>query len=408
MRIGYFTNHYPYVSHTFIRREILALEGFGVSVNRYAIRCDRDAIADPVDLREFEVTQYLSNISMLAVLLQVFRYAIKSPLMAVSALRTALGMGLKSDVGVIRHIVYFCEAVALVNMCKRDGVEHLHVHFGTNPAAIALLVTKLSTITFSVTIHGYEEFYRSAYLSLREKMTAASFVASVSWYGSGQLMRVAPPLLWDKIKIVHCGLDEKFLGAGECPPPTGRQFCSIGRLCAEKAQLIMVEAMALLRDRGVDCHLVLVGDGPMRGDIEVRIAQLALGNQISLAGWASGDEVKAAILNSRALLMPSFVENLPVGIMESLALGRPVISTFTGGIPELIFPEKNGWLIPAGNKHALAGAMAAALEISDAGLREMAEVCRQSVRENHDVRIEARKMIQLFGQLETACSQSKS
>ena len=404
MRVGYFTNQYPYVSHTFIRREILALESFGVSVIRYAIRGDRQTLADPADLREFDSTRYLAGVPFPAALAQVLRYAFKSPLKTMKAARTALVMGLKSDVGLIRHLVYFFEAAVLANLCKRDGVRHLHVHFGTNPAAIALLVTKLSSITYSVTIHGYEEFYRSAFLSLDEKMSAASFVASVSWYGSGQLMRVSPPSTWDKIQIVRCGLDAKFLESEENPPPSGRQFCSIGRLCAEKAQLIMVEAMALLRGRGIDCHLVLVGDGPMRANVESRIAQLALGNQIGLTGWASGDEVKAVILKSRALLMPSFVENLPVGIMESLALGRPVISTFAGGIPELVFPGKNGWLIPSGNKFALADAMAAALEISDSGLRDMAEVCKASVRENHDARIEAKKLMHLFSQLETACS----
>ena len=404
MRVGYFTNRYPAVSHTFIRREILALEGHGVNVVRYAIRCDRGTLADPADLREFESTRYLANVPFLAVLTQVLRCAFKSPLKTMNAARAALGMGLKSDVGLIRHIAYFFEAVALASLCNKDGVKHLHVHFGTNPAAIALLVTELSSITYSVTIHGYEEFYRSAFLSLDKKMASASFVVSVSWYGSGQLMRVVPPSLWDKIKIVYCGLDAKFLEPEEHLPPSGRQFCSIGRLCAEKAQLIMVEAMALLRDRGIDCHLVLIGDGPMRSDVESRIVQLAMGDQISLTGWASGDEVKEVILKSRALLMPSFVENLPVGIMESLALGRPVIATFAGGIPELVFPGKNGWLIPPGNKFALADAMAAALEVSEGGLREMAEICRASVRENHDARAEARKLMHLFSQLETVCS----
>ena len=142
----------------------------------------------------------------------------------------------------------------------------------------------------------------------------------------------------------------------------------------------------------------------MRSDVESRIAQLFLGDRINLTGWASGDEVKEVILKSRALLMPSFVENLPVGIMESLALGRPVIATFAGGIPELVFQGKNGWLIPPGNKFALADAMAAALEVSDGGLREMADICRASVRENHDARTEARKLMHLFGQQEAACS----
>jgi glycosyltransferase involved in cell wall biosynthesis len=373
-------------------------------VVRYAIRCDRATLADSADLSEFESTRYLASVPVLSAAKHLLRSLALSPLKTIKAACTALRMGLKSDTGLISHIEYFLGALILADLCEKDGVRHLHVHFGTNPAVIALLAAELSPITYSLTIHGYEEFYRSAHLSLDEKMASAAFVASVSWYGSGQLMRVSPPSIWRKIEIVRCGLDAKFLESDSPSPPTGRQFCSVGRLCAEKAQLIMVEAMAMLRDRGVDCRLVLVGDGPMRGDVEAGIARLALQDRVIITGWASGDDVKSAILSSRVLLMPSFVENLPVGIMEGLALGRPSIATFIGGIPELIVPGKNGWLIPSGSALALADAMAAALAVDDSELRDMAEACRASVRANHDVRIEAEKLKRLFGQLETACS----
>jgi len=404
MRIGYFTNQYPSVSHTFIRREILELERVGIDVVRYAIRSDRSSLVDPDDFAEYDSTAFLSRIPVSMGIWLIFRQFLRSPGSTLAAIRAALVLGWNSDVGVARHLAYFWAATLLVNRCELDRVTHLHVHFGTNPAAIALIAARMSRLSFSVTIHGYEEFYRASFLSIEEKVRASSFVVSVSKYGTSQLMRVCSHSLWKKIATVYCGLDSKFLDTKEHPVVGGRQFCSVGRLCAEKAQILMVEAVAVLRQRGVDCELVLVGDGPMRKDVEARIGELGLGDRIFLRGSASGDQVKQEIIASRALLMTSFVENLPVGIMESLALGRPVIATYIGGIPELVTPNSNGWLIPAGDCIALADSMESALKLSNAELESMAIDCKRSVAGNHDIRTEVQKLKRLFEKVNSTCT----
>ena len=117
-----------------------------------------------------------------------------------------------------------------------------------------------------------------------------------------------------------------------------------------------------LHDVGINCEIVLVGDGPMRDLVEKSIRHAGLQHKVTITGWVFGERVKAEIAAARTLVLPSFSENMPVVIMEALALGRPVISTYVAGIPELVQPGKTGWLVSAGDEIALAEAMREALE----------------------------------------------
>jgi glycosyltransferase involved in cell wall biosynthesis len=134
----------------------------------------------------------------------------------------------------------------------------------------------------------------------------------------------------------------------------------------------------------------------MRQRIEEAIRAAKLEDAVTLLGWASGDRVKQEISNSRALVLPSFAENLPVVIMEAMALGRPVISTYVAGIPELVEPGKTGWLAPAGDEAALALAIRAVVETPTAALAAMGAAGRESVLRRHDSLKEAAKLKDLF------------
>ena len=189
------------------------------------------------------------------------------------------------------------------------------------------------------------------------KLEHAAFVVCVSAFGRSQYMRWTRSDLWQKIVVVHCGLDRSFFNSQlHMPPATPRLVC-VGRLSEQKAQTVLVAAVRRLRDEGVHCEVVLAGDGPMRDLIENEIQQAGLQRQVTITGWLSGDRIKTEISAARALVLPSFAENMPVVIMEAFALGRPVISTYIAGIPELVRPQVSGWLVPAGDEIALAKAI---------------------------------------------------
>ncbi len=305
-------------------------------------------------------------------------------------------MGRRSDRGLLRHFAYAAEAAVLADWCRRESAQHIHAHFGTNSAAIAMLASMLLGVPFSFTAHGSEEFEKAPLLALDVKLGHAAFAICVSSFGRSQLMRWSSPEQWGKIKLVHCGLDRTFLQTTISPIPLSPRFVCVGRLGEHKAQLILIEAVHRLNQMGIHCHVILAGDGPMRPIVENEIRRHGLEQQITVTGWVSGERVKTEVAAARALILPSFSENMPVVLMEAAALGRPVISTYIAGIPELVQPGKTGWLVPASDVAALAEAMEEALVAPVERLAEMGGAGRAYVLEHHDAVKEAGKLLELF------------
>src|SRR4051794_21673710 len=276
MKVAYLVNQYPHVSHSFIRREVAGLEAQGVAVERFSVRPSAADLVDPADRAEQEKTQVLLAAGAAGLLGAAFATALSRPIRWARALALAVRLGRRSERGVLRHLASLAEACALLRRLRRCGAGHLHAHFGTTPAAVALLARALGGPPYSFTVHGPEEFDRPDSLSLREKIAGAAFVAAVSDFGRRPLYRWADPPDWPKVTVVRCGLDAAFLNAVPTPVPTTPRLVCVGRLCEQKGQLLLLEAVAKLRDTGVAYELVLAGDGPLRGLIEGRLKELDL------------------------------------------------------------------------------------------------------------------------------------
>jgi len=396
MRIAYFINQYPKVSHSFIRREILALERQGFEVQRVALRGWDAELVDAEDVSERDKTRYVLQDGvkgLLAPALQVLR---AQPRRFFSALGLALRMGRRADRSWPYHLVYLLEACRLLTWLQAFGARHVHAHFGTNSTEVVMLASALGGPAYSFTVHGPEEFDKPQFIHLGEKVRRAAFVAAISAYGRSQLFRWVDHAHWSKVKVVHCGLEQAFHNVPAVALPSAPRLVCVGRLCEQKGQLLLLEAARILAARGVAFEIVLAGDGEMREQIEALIAQYQLQAQVRITGWISSDQVRAEILAARAMVLPSFAEGLPVVIMEAMALRRPVLTTYVAGIPELVRQGENGWLFPAGDVDELAAALADCLAQPADVLQRMGEAAYQRVLERHDIDTEATKLAHLF------------
>lgn len=395
MRIGYLMNIYPVTSGTFIRREIRAIERQGWEVKRYALRRWEETLVDPDDISEQEQTLYLLSGRVAELVKEFFAELISNPRgmwRALAAWARFLG---NARSGFARHCAYLLEAVSLKRAMARDGVVHLHAHWSTNTAAIALMAHRLGGPGYSFTAHGPDEFIDWGPSSLKFKASEAQFVACISKFCRTQLALAAGQGVWDKLKIIRCGLGLEEFALSDAPFDATAPFVCVGRLCPQKAQVLLVEAAAeVVRDHP-ELRIELIGDGESRADVEAAIARHGLESHIALLGWKSSAEVRDHLGRARALLLPSFAEGLPVVIMEALALGRPAISTFIAGIPELV-DQETGWIIPAGSAPDIAQAMRAALEASPETLAQMGRTGRARVEAQHDVAKNAQALMELI------------
>ena len=396
MKIAYLVNQYPKVSHTFIRREIMALERQGFEIERIALRGWDGELADEEDLQERARTRYVLREGFPTLLLAALRTLLASPVRFLSALALALRMGRRADRSMPYHLFYLFEACRILPWLQSFGATHVHAHFGTNPAEVAMLAHVLGGPTYSFTVHGMDEFDAAKYLGIGEKVQRAAFVVAVCSYGRAQIYRWIDHAQWHKVKVVHCGLEPSFHQVAAVPPPAGLRLVCVGRLSQEKGQLLLVEAAKQLALKDIKFELVLAGEGDLRDELMRLITQSGLAAQVRITGWISSDQVREEILAARGLVLPSFIEGLPIVIMEAMALRRPVLATYVAGIPELIQPDKHGWLVPAGDVDALAEAMECLLFCSREKLQVMGEDAHSRMLERHSIDIEAKKLAGFF------------
>lgn len=397
-RIAYFINQYPTVSHSFIRREILALERQGLEVLRIAARGWDGELVDAGDLQERTRTHYVLEGGVFALIQATLRVMLTRPIRFAIAFKLAARMGRRAERSLAYHFAYLAEACRMLPWLQSFGATHVHAHFGTNSTEVAMLVHALGGPSYSFTVHGPDEFDNPQFIGLGEKIRRSSFVVAISSFARSQLYRWVEHAYWAKVHVVHCGLEPAFHDVEPVQPTTRPRFVCVGRLQERKGQVLLVEAASRLAARGIEFELILAGDGEMRAEIEALIQTLGLSQSVKITGWISSERVRTEILAARCLVLPSFAEGLPVVVMEAMALRRPVITTYVAGIPELVQPGENGWLVAAGSIDDLAGAMEDCLNCTPEELTRMGGAAHRRVIERHSIDVEAKRLITLFDQ----------
>ena len=209
MRVAYLVNQYPAVSHSFIRREILALERQGVEIVRVALQGWDGELVGGEDQLERERTRYVRREGAPALLLALARMLFTRPTRLLRALALAWQMGRRAERPLPMHFVYLAEACRLEPWLRAARIQHLHVHFANNSAEIAMLVRVLGGPQWSFTVHG-RDIDNAPFTRLAAKIRDSVFVVAISSYGRSQLYRWVEPQHWNKVKVVHCGLEPAF------------------------------------------------------------------------------------------------------------------------------------------------------------------------------------------------------
>lgn len=375
MKIAYLTSRYPDVSHTFIVREVRALRERGEEVLTFSVRRPRpENILGPEAEQEAASTRWLVPTAAGPLLWAALWAMATRPIRAMRTLAQAIFGGGMTLAQRFKWFCYFGEALLLAHWLATEQFEHLHCHFGNSGSGTGMLAARLAGIPFSMTCHG-SELNEITHHRLTEKVAQAAFVACVSQYGKSQLMSASDPSHWHKLHVVRCGIPPAEEDGGKpSPTPDSRgltspncsdgafQILCVARLSPEKGHLVLLDALAELRDRGVDFHCRLAGDGRLRPKIEVRARQLGLSSLLTLTGSRTPEQVARLYRTADVVVLASFSEGVPVSLMEAMSHGIPVVATRVGGVPELVKDGHSGLLVSPGDAVALKDALLRVLE----------------------------------------------
>ncbi len=392
MRIAYLATDYPAVSHTFIQREIHALEARGIEVVPITLnRAPDSQLLTDLDRSDAARTFVVKSASA-GTALTLATTMVRHPVATLRGIRRAIG-GTRGDLTRIRkQLLQFLEALLVWRHCRAERCEGVHAHFGQVPATVAWFTAAFANdvarggrrFTWSVTIHGWHEFVTEDTSRLADKLEAADGVVCISHYTRSQLMRIAPVAAWPKIDIVRCGLDlDDFAFRGTRVPAESPTIVITARLSPEKGHVVLVQALARLRAGGVDVRARFIGSGPLEADLRAAALGAGVADLVEFVGPLAPSAVAAALREADVFCLPSFAEGLPVSIMEAMAIGVPVVTTYISGIPELVVNDRTGWVVPAGDVDALADAVRSALE--SPGRDRIVASAREAVAAAHDI-----------------------
>lgn len=396
MRVIYFVSLFPCWSETFIVREINELIKLGVDVRIISLKHASEKLvqSDAKALLDRVVYPKTGAAAMFGALLQCLSHPWRSLAELVGLLR---GLAARPE-ALAKTLVVWWRTLGLIGTLRQLQPDHLHAHWATYPSTAAMLASRRVGVPYSFTAHAHDIFLEDHYLA--QKMRSAAFGVTISEFNRRYLADKVSPIALERMRIVHCGVSPRdFVFAPAARKPG--QLLAVGRLDEIKGFRHLVDACELLVQRGVEFQCNVIGDGPLRPELEQRIAQASLAGKVTLLGVRKQEEVRQYLAEASMFVLPSVVtsrgdrDGIPVALMEAMAVGLPVVSTRVSGIPELVEHGVSGLLAEPGDAANLADCIQQ-LILSPERAQQMALRARQQVEHDFDIAIEARKLHQAF------------
>ena len=390
-RVAYVCKMYPRLAETFILNEILAHEQSGLELEIFSLRMPADGRFHRDLGRVRAQTTYLPGPSVKA----------EHFWTALGRARRTLPHGQRVlEIAEGADAVSLHQAIALAEAVRERGITHIHAHFATAATTVARLASKLAGVPYSFTAHAKDIYHESVEdADLGRKLRDAAAVVTVSDFNLAYLRdRFGENA--DRVQRIYNGLD---LDQFSYSPPRGRPpvIIGVGRLVEKKGFADLVDACAILKDRGREFECEIIGGGVLRKDLDKQVAALGVGDCVHLLGPITRDEVSQRVRRAALMAVPCVVsangnrDGMPTVLLETMALGTPCIATAVTGIPEIVRDDQTGLITPQHDPASLADAIERLLDDEALGER-LATNARQLVEQEFDIHRNTVTMRALF------------
>ncbi len=394
--ITYLNSEYPSLSHTFIEREVRALRDRGVRIRTVSVR--PPTATGRMGATNIDAAAHTSVLQAggLELVQDLLAGSLRSPAGVIRALIASQKLSPPGLSTRLRHAAYVVQGVRLARLMNAEGIRHVHVHMANNGAAIAMMACEFDKrIQYSLSIHGSAEFFHVDSWTLGPKAERATFVRCISNFCKAQVMAWTDPSAWTRFDIVRCGIDPDVYTPRPPREPGPLRLLTVGRMHPIKGYNLLLDACKLLADTGLQFELTMVGDGPLMNPMRSAVDRLGLGDRVRLAGAVPQEQIQPYFDRADAMVVSSFMEGVPVVLMEAMAKELGVVATRVGGIPELVEHGVSGFVVDSGSACALAGSIRAYAADPDL-CRRHGVVGRGRVSDQYSIGATAEGMTRLF------------
>ena len=388
-KIVYIIGTYPLLTTTFIDREIMRLQDWGIDLKIFSIRRPPEDI--PLSDFQLQLQQrvtYLLPIKILTLIWSQLYFAFLKPKKYFRTLIYLLSQPHPGMMARVKSLLHFGEGVYFAYFLLGQEIYEVHAHFLDRAATLALVAKRLLDIPYSISIHAGADIYVNPVL-IREKLLESRKAVTCTKYNKKHLESLIGSKLSQKITFIPHGLDASSYNSKN--HQHGKQLIlSVGQLKMRKGFLQLVEVCKTLRDHDYDIRCEIIGEGPLRGALQAKISEYQLDEVVILHGALPHEEVLERYRNATLFVMPCIqtqegdVDGIPNVLLEAMAMEIPVISTRVSAIPELIDDQINGILVNPEDHDELFGAITELLK-SPAKRAKLGEGGRQTVVSNFNI-----------------------
>ena len=350
MKIAYIMSRFPHLPETFILREMNILDQKGVDIQLYPLIFQETSHIHKAAEHWMNIVHKTPYFS-LRFLKSFFYFLTKKPLRNSKLLFKTVSQSITNPTYLLKCILLFPKAVFLAQHFQEQKIDHIHVHYATFPAFVAWVISELTDITYSVTVHAHDIYVHQT--MLKQKLSKASRIIAISDFNKKFLIEKVSPNLAEKIKVIHCGIQFDAYQHEDTAYDSNETFnlMSIGSLQPYKGQIYLIKACQQLAEEGIEINCSIIGGGELFDSLSDYIKENKIEN-VKLLGPKTENEIAELFKQNHCYVQPSIItktgkmEGIPVSIMEAMAAKTAVIATNISGIPEIVIQNKTGYIVP--------------------------------------------------------------
>jgi colanic acid/amylovoran biosynthesis glycosyltransferase len=403
LKVAYLLHRFPDLTETFIMREMYWIREHDMELYIFSLlRPKREPLHEQTK-ELLPYTRYCPFLSWAVIKAQMY-FLWRSPKRYLRALAKTVWQTYREPGVLLRVLILFPKSVYFAQQIEELGIEHIHAHFVWIEGIAAGIASDLLGITFTLNPHGFDLFERNQ-RNVRRELENASKIVTVSDYHCTYIAGLCPQIDPSDVEVVHYGLEiDRFRPSPRLPDSDPICILSVGRLIEKKGFEFLIEACALLVERGLTFQCRIVGAGPLREALQARIGQHRLRDRVILLGALDQAKILQLYQMNDIFALPCVVarsgdrDGMPVVLIEAMACGLPVVTTAVTGIPELVYHGETGLVVRERDAVSLADALERL--ITDTLLRKrLGQQARRMIAEGFQSQHNAAKLAAIFQQV---------
>ena len=403
LKVAYILHRFPHLTATYMMREMTWVKEQEIDIHIFSLLPPKRTPVHEQARALLPYTRYSPFLSWDVIKAQL-HFLGHRPGAYFQALVKTVWQTYREPALLLRALVIFPKGVYFARQMEELEIDHVHAHFVWLEGIVAGIVADLLGITFTIHPHAFGLFSRNQ-RDVRCELENASQIVTISDYHRAYIASLSRRIAPDDVEVVYIGIEtDRFLPAVRQPGGSTIRILSVGSHVEKKGHEYLIDACALLAERGLDFECLIVGIGPLQEALQTRIDRHDLRDRVTLLGALEQARILELCQTSDVFALACVLahngdrDGMPIVLIEAMACELPVVTTPVTGIPELVSHGQTGVLVEERDASGLADALER-LILDETMRKRIGKQARQAVLDGFQIQDSAVKLASIFRQV---------